>query len=225
MAFCYFLEEKVDFAVLEVGLGGRLDATNIVNAEIAVITTIDFDHMKQLGNSLTEISREKAGIIKENAIVITGASGEALVEIENIAKKQKAGLIIYPRDIAYQNLELNRESNVPKYQEFTISGRLGKYKNLKTKLLGEHQLMNATLSVGAVETLLEKYFCNSLIERKKILEKGIPEGIYNTTWNGRLEMIEKSPIVLLDGAHNPSGASVLQKALHDIFVFKSCMKP
>lgn len=269
MALLYFSEQKVDFTVLEVGLGGRLDATNVVHAGIAVITNIDFDHMKQLGYTLREIAREKAGIIKPNSVVITGARGEALEEIRKIAKEQNAQLVSYPKDISFRNLGVHSKSkqcHYPDHQEFFVFGLLGDYSNLKTSMMGEHQLINITLAVGAVESVILQAFPELVLQRElgarslrsylesrqkrnqfiythkisedkiplpekensdsvlstmsKILLSGIPEGIKNTHWAGRLEIVKESPIVLLDGAHNAAGAMVLRQAIKELFSYK-----
>ncbi len=269
MALLYFFEQKVDFTVLEVGLGGRLDATNIVKTGIVVITNIAFDHMKQLGYTLKEIAREKAGIIKKNSTVITGATGDSLEEIRNVCKKQNATLITYPKDISYRNLGIHKKSNptrLPEYQQFYVFGRLGDYPNLKTQMPGEHQLCNATLAIGAVESIILQSFPELFVQKSpgtiplrayldsrqkrnqfiytdeisedeiplpekensdsalsrigKILLSGVPEGIKNTHWPGRLEVVKESPIVLLDGAHNEAGAKVLQKAIKEFFTYE-----
>jgi len=144
IAFIYFNKKRVDFAVIETGMGGRLDATNTVKALVNVITPISYEHMYALGNTLKKIAKEKSAIIKnKSSVVCIDKPKDALGVIRQRCKKVKAELFIVNKDILFKGMENN----------FFISGILGKYNKLKISLIGEHQLVNASLAVGAVECL------------------------------------------------------------------------
>ncbi|MDI6785489.1 MAG: folylpolyglutamate synthase/dihydrofolate synthase family protein [bacterium] len=201
LAFHYFALEEVDIAIIEVGLGGRLDATNVVNSQIAVITNIDYEHKDWLGNSLAEIAYEKAGIIKENSLVVTGAtSKEAFSVIEEKAKEKSSFLYALNRDIKYQ---INSS-------KFTVWGDDFRYQDLEIGLLGRHQIINAALVVGVVELLRKKGINISLEELRRGFKKAI--------WHGRAQILSENPTILLDGAHNPSAISSLRLFLEDRYL-------
>jgi dihydrofolate synthase/folylpolyglutamate synthase len=187
LAFVYFKEKKVDFVLLETGLGGRLDATNVVNPLVCVITPLSYEHTQKLGNTLREIAREKAGIIKRKAVVITAPQEkEAMEVIRNKCKEKDAALY-----------EVNR------------------YKNLKIKLIGKHQLINATVALAAVRALR---FYNI-----KVDVGSVRKGLYNTLWPGRCEVISRNPLVILDGAQNVASVQVLKKAIRGNFSAESAV--
>ncbi|MDI6783218.1 MAG: folylpolyglutamate synthase/dihydrofolate synthase family protein [bacterium] len=205
IALDYFAEQQVDFLVFEVGMGGRLDATNVVDAKVAVITNITYDHMQYLGDTLTQIAYEKAGIIKPNAIAITAAEGEALAEIQRVCIERNAKLLVYPKDISYQE-----ESNINRYQQFTIVTPHQTYPHLRIQMLGKHQLINATLAVAGIEAL-----------QFRLLRRSIRNGLNQTVWPGRLEVVRTEPMVVLDGAHNVASVESLRAALLDIFKYQN----
>jgi len=197
LAFHYFAQKKVDLTLLEVGLGGRLDATNVVNSQISVITNIDYDHTDWLGDSLAKIAFEKAGIIKKNSEVITGvASGEALSVIERRALEMKSSLYLVNKDIKYRVEKSN-----------TIWGEDFKYQNLELGLMGKHQTANAALALMAVELLRKKGV--------NISEEEIKRGLKKAKWLGRAQVISENPTILLDGAHNPGGAKALRELIEE----------
>lgn len=204
LAFAYFKEKEVDFVVLETGLGGRLDATNVVNPLICAITPISYEHTQKLGNTLKEISREKAGIIKSScAIVITAPQEkEALLVLSDKCASVGAKLFKVGEDITYQNINDN----------FKVKGIIGEYAGLKIKLIGAHQLANAALAIGAIELL---HFCNV-----NIGPDAIRGGLYNTLWPGRCEIISKGPLVVLDGAQNIASAKALKETIKEYFKYK-----
>ncbi|MFB3896866.1 MAG: folylpolyglutamate synthase/dihydrofolate synthase family protein [bacterium] len=204
IALDYFAQNSIDFLVLEVGMGGRLDATNIVDAKVAVITNITFDHMQYLGDTLPKIAYEKAGIIKPGAKVITGAQGEALTEIRRVCKERNASLIACPEDIAYQE-EIDELDS----RKFTIATEHQIYSHLAIQLLGKHQYLNATLAVAGIEALQSVYGCDCT--------SAITQGLSQTVWPGRLEVVRKEPKIVLDGAHNVAGVETLRSALVGIF--------
>jgi dihydrofolate synthase/folylpolyglutamate synthase len=207
MAFIYFFEEKVDFLVLEVGLGGRLDATNVCEPLISVITHLDYDHMDKLGNSLEEIAREKGGIIKSGGIVITSNQFEkADQEINKIARQRNSIIYKVGREIKYEIIKSDLKGII-----FNLHGIYNNYINLHTPLLGRHQAENAATAITAVEALKIKGIC--------ISKKAIRDGLEKVKWSGRLEIIQKKPMLVLDGAHNPNGIEIVKQALEEIFCY------
>jgi len=207
MAFLYFFEEQVDYLVLEVGLGGRLDATNVCEPLISVITHIDYDHMDKLGNSLEEIAREKGGIIKPEGIVISSNQyEEAYNEIRKIADEKKSLIYSIGREISYKIVKSDIKGVI-----FNLKGIYREYKNLHTPLLGRHQADNAATAITAIEALK--------IRGVNITEKAIRVGLEKVKWTGRLEIIQNNPTLVLDGAHNPNGVKVVRDALKEIFSY------
>ncbi len=203
-AFVYFQCRKVDIAVLEVGLGGRLDATNVCRPLVSIITNIAFDHMAYLGNSLESITREKAGIIKQNGICLTAAKQKNVLQmLKNICSSREAKLYRLGADIKIVK---------QKSSSFAYQGLYRKLSGLTIPLRGEHQLANAALAVAAVE-LSDK---NGL----KIDNNAIRTGLKKAYLDARLEVLQKEPLFLLDGAHNPAGISVLCRALKKDFFYK-----
>jgi dihydrofolate synthase/folylpolyglutamate synthase len=203
-AFVYFQRQKVDIAVLEVGLGGRLDATNVCRPLVSIITNIAFDHMAYLGNTLESITHEKAGIIKENGICFTAAKQKNVLQVlKNICAERKAKLYRLGADI-----KIVKQKN----SFFAYQGLHRKLSWLTITMQGEHQLANAALAVAAVE-LSDK---NGL----KIDNDAIRAGLKKADLDARLEVLQKKPLFLLDGAHNPAGVNVLCQALKNNFSYK-----
>jgi dihydrofolate synthase/folylpolyglutamate synthase len=208
IAFIYYLRKNVDFVVLETGLGGRLDATNTVYSLVSVITPISYEHTQKLGNTLGEIAYEKAGIIKgikesRGPIVICAPQEKEVTEV--IKKKcQDTGSRLYRvgEDILYGH----------KAGKLWIKGIFGEYHDLEIKLAGEHQLMNAVTAVAAVEAL---HFLG-IHSRPECIR----EGLKNTSWPGRCEVVSRKPLVVLDGAHNEASARALRETLLNNFKFK-----
>lgn len=181
--------QPADFQVIEVGLGGRLDATNVVDPAVCVITRISFDHTAILGDSLAEIANEKAGIIKPaSTVVIAPQEPEAASAIEEVCQSQGANTVRVGQDVKWDLATANVHG-----QEFTVRGRLGDYK-LKTSLLGSHQLVNAATAVAALEVLKER--------GHRVPTDAIAQGFANVSWPCRMEMLANSPLVMADGAHN-----------------------
>lgn len=207
MAFLYFFEEQIDFLVLEVGLGGRLDATNVCEPLISVITHIDYDHMDKLGNSLEEIAREKGGIIKPEGIVISSKQyEEAYNEIKKIANKKNSLIYSTGKEINYKIVKSDINGVI-----FDLKGIYHNYKNLHTPLLGRHQADNATTAITTIEALK--------IKGLNISEKAIRDGLEKVKWVGRLEIIQNNPTLILDGGHNPNGVKIMQQSLVEIFSY------
>jgi len=201
IAFEYYCRKGCDIVVVEVGLGGRFDSTNIIDTpEVAVITTISYDHTERLGKTLPEIAFEKAGIIKSGGDVVIYGQSE---EVEQVFERAciERGANICRTDFSDVILhEFNMDG-----QTFSFGG----YKNLKIGLLGEHQTHNAAVAVKVAELLKSKGY--------NISEAALRRGLFNTKWPGRLEVLSKNPVVIIDGAHNVEGAAVLRKALDEYF--------
>ena len=198
-------EAQVEWIVLEVGLGGRFDATNVVTAPYAVITNIGRDHMEYLGESITGIAAEKAGIIKEGARVFTAAQGEALQVIEDAAAAQNANLCRLEQELHYKMLEHDESG-----QNIDILTPGGVYKNLRLSLLGAHQAANAALAVAAAEAA-------------GVEEKAILQGLSQAVNPARLEIICTHPLIVLDGAHNVPGMVALAQAKKDYWPQQRCL--
>jgi dihydrofolate synthase / folylpolyglutamate synthase len=199
-AFLHFARQKVNIAVIEVGLGGKLDATNVIRPEVSVITGIAMDHQYYLGNTLTKIAGEKAGIIKEHIPVVSGCSDPVpRIVIGNRAKAVHAPLIELGDDLKI----LNPRERHGLYS-FDLKTPYRKYRDLRPSLAGEHQTRNAALAVMAIEAL--KSF-------QKINIKDIRCGLAETYWPGRLDEYAARRRTLLDGAHNPEGAKLLRRFL------------
>ncbi len=205
MALSYFAEKNADIVVLEVGLGGRLDATNVVEPIVSVITNIALDHQRLLGNSMEEIAGEKAGIIKRDGILVTGADGNSLEIIKRECAKNNSELILVGKDIRYEKVNSSSEG-----QRFRLNG-ICDYGELSIPLLGEHQIFNAAVAVGVIEALKKRGV--------PVDERSVRRGLKEATWPGRLEIVRKEPLVILDGAHNPAGIRALKRCVADGFKY------
>jgi dihydrofolate synthase / folylpolyglutamate synthase len=208
LAFAWFAEQKVEWAVVEVGLGGRLDATNVVNPAVAVLTSISYDHMAILGDTLAQIATEKAGIVKPGVPVVSAPQpGEALAVIEETCQRQGAPLSLVGRDWTWKAGAADLGG-----QSFTIFHGDEEFPDLWLPLLGEHQLVNATTAVAAL----------SLLPRTstKLSQVVIREGLRTIYWPGRLEILGRAPLVVVDSAHNGDSAQKLMAALRACCPFK-----
>ena len=218
ISFLYFKEEEVDYALIEVGMGGRMDATNVIrHPELTVISSISDDHQAFLGDTLEEISWQKAGIIKESCpVVLSENSDEVCKVIEQEAKKKRVKCIeIEPTD--YEVL-----SETPYGSTF-----LWKEQRYETKLPGRHQVSNAVTALAASEYLFRKDYEKNNARKaiaKKLDEMNVKSaqqgGIIRTCWPGRLEVLKKEPLFYRDGAHNPDGAKKLAAFLQKYFTNK-----
>lgn len=202
LAFLYFKEKKVDFCILEVGMGGRLDATNIIDKPLCCgITPISLEHTQKLGDTVGRIAAEKAGIIKNGSICVTSpqeASG--LNVIRQVCKDKNARLFEVGKDLYFE-----KERN----QLFSVSGIFQKYPFLEVGLLGDHQFINAATAVGLVEALR---FYDIIIK-----PAAVREGLKNVRWPGRLQVLREQPYVVLDGSQNRASASALARAVKKYF--------
>ena len=203
MAFLYFSRRRVDLAVLEVGLGGRLDSTNVIDPLLSIVTNVTRDHEDLLGGSLLKIAREKAGIIKRGRPLVTAATQSRVVHLlSGICREMGAPLYRVGRDFRYEPIG---ERN------FHYEGIRRKLWSLHLGLSGEHQFINAATALGAIEVLEDLGF--------PVSTEAMVEGLGEVRWPGRLEMVSSSPKVLLDGAHNPAGALALRESLEKEFRF------
>ena len=202
IAFVFYMEQEVDYVVLEVGLGGRFDSTNIIDTSIAsVITTLDYDHVEVLGDTLEEIAYQKAGIIKKNGIVISyPQEKEALNVLNNISRDMNAEFYLDP----VENIIIKDQTEFGSVFDFKFKDQL--FKDIQISMLGEYQAFNATLAIVTLVILREK----GLLE---ITNEQIYEGLFATRWKGRLEVIKRKPTFLIDGAHNLQGIVHLVKTL------------
>ncbi|MDI7246298.1 MAG: Mur ligase family protein [Bacillota bacterium] len=204
-SFLHFAEEDVDYAVVEVGLGGRFDATNVITPLVSVITHVDMDHREKLGDTLEEIAFEKAGIIKPGVPVVVGAQHpQALAVIKRVAAERAARIYVVGEDIWYERTGHGAEGQ-------TFRARMGgdDLGQLEISLLGPHQVENAACAVGAIGAL-----------RSLGVNMGggdaLRRGLRLTRWPGRLEVLQRQPLVLVDGAHNLDGMKRLAEAVPEV---------
>ncbi|MDR3269999.1 MAG: bifunctional folylpolyglutamate synthase/dihydrofolate synthase, partial [Peptococcaceae bacterium] len=198
----YFREQQTDFTVLEVGLGGALDSTNVVQPLVSVITNVARDHVEQLGQRIAEIAGVKAGIIKSGAPAVTAAQDpQALRVLEKQAGCAGVRLWRVGEDVRWQVREQTEEG-----QSFDLYGIQEVFPALKMRLVGAHQFRNAAVAVTIGELLRMEYGV-------RIPTAAVYEALRDVQWPGRLELISLRPKILLDGAHNPDGAQALAEAL------------
>ena len=217
LAFTYFADKATDFAVIEVGLGGRLDATNVVSPVTSVITSIGLEHTAILGETYTEIAGEKAEIIKQGCpVALAPQHPEALAVIEKVAIERNAP-IIEVKNIVAQDLDilpsqviLNSEGR-PVAQQFDVETDSECYSKLMLPLLGHHQYVNATTAIAAIECLKQSGY---VISRDSVYA-----GFKNVQWHGRIQQVMSSPLVVLDGAHSPVSMEALCRAIRENFCY------
>ncbi|MGB9907307.1 MAG: bifunctional folylpolyglutamate synthase/dihydrofolate synthase [Candidatus Saccharicenans sp.] len=201
-AFLYFREKEVEVAVLEVGMGGRFDATNVVRPEVSVITTISYDHQQYLGSTLEQIAREKAGIIKDDTPCICGVrSQEALKVIRQKCREARARLVLAFGAGRKFSLERTGSGEV-----FIYKTGSGTYR-YRPSLPGRHQGENAAVAIATAEVLSERGWN---LEKNRIIQ-----AVESTIWPGRLEIISSTPLVILDGCHNEAGARAVSQFWKD----------
>ena len=202
IAFLHFMRMKVEWAVVEVGMGGRLDATNIIQPEVAVITSIGIDHSEFLGDTLEDIAREKAGIIKQGVPLVTAEQcPEVMGVIQQRCDEKEAPLFRFHSEFSAERA--SRDSAVVSLH---YQGK-NAYRDVSLSLAGEHQIVNAALAIKVIEIVSEKY---------PEMDGDIREGLEAVRWPGRLEMIKANPPILIDGAHNPPAAMALSAHLQKL---------
>ena len=226
MAFYHFAQVHVDIAVVEVGMGGLWDSTNVVRPLVSIITPVGMDHMNRLGNTLAEIATQKAGIIKQGCpVVVAPQKDAALASILAVARRQQAPVFHVPaageictaqvEDAQHVDVEIVPHSWGIAGGKFGLRGAGWAWDRLQIRLLGRHQIDNAAVAVTACRVLVQAGL--------HITPTQVELGLWNTFWPGRLELLEPlelssgQPKLLLDGAHNAEGAAVLAQALREIF--------
>ena len=215
LAFSYFADKATDFAVIEVGLGGRLDATNVVTPVATVITPIGLEHTAILGETYTEIAGEKAEIIKQKCpLALAPQHPEARTVFEKVASERNAPIVepkdLVGRDCSASSSRLVRNADgLPVAQEFDVETDSESYPRLTMPLLGHHQFINATTAVTAIECLKQKGYI--------VPKTSVYAGFKNVQWQGRIQRIRSSPIVVLDGAHSPASMEALCSTLRQSF--------
>src|SRR5262249_16306625 len=209
LGFVHFVRRCVDLAIVEVGLGGRFDSTNVCAPLFSIITSISFDHTQLLGDTLAKIASEKAGIVKPGRPAISGVRNpEARQVIEDICRQRGSPLRQLDVDIrcTHQPARIGADAERPASVEIVTDARA--CPALSLGLSGEHQARNAALAVAAVETLAREV---------PISDRAVADGLANVVWPARLEIMARRPLVLLDCAHNVASAQALVQALEESF--------
>ena len=203
MAFTWFAEESVDIAVIEVGMGGRMDSTNVITPLVSVITNIDLEHTEFLGDTLELIAREKAGIIKPGVPVVTGAVQPEVIEvIEREAAAKCTPVYRLTKDFLSKNVRHDRA------QVFDYQGIRASYDTVHITMHGRYQVDNAALAIAAAECMRGRGITVS--------EPALRRGLEGVRWEGRLERVGQRPDIFLDGAHNPASAKMLAGAVQEM---------
>lgn len=204
MAFLHFSRQQVDIAVLEIGMGGRLDATNVVDPLVSVITNISLEHREYLGRTLEAITREKGGIIREGGRCLTAAKPKRVIEtLAAICRERGAALYRLGKEV---RTTIHRDGT------FSYHGLTRRLDHLVCPLTGRHQYDNAALALGVVEMIGDDGF--------GVDRRAVAEGLKETRWEGRLELLQRDPLLLVDGAHNPAGAATLRQALRKNYTYR-----
>lgn len=208
LMFLYFSREKVDYVVLEVGLGGRLDATNVIEPLISVIGSISYDHMNILGDTIGQIAKEKCGIIKNSPVVSYPQVEEAMSVIEKTCKERNVELIKTSLD-SIIDTKVNKENNT-QIIELNLNNRSI---TVEHSLLGQHQVKNTLVVLNVIDKFSEFV--------KPISDDVIKRGLLKTKWIGRMEVMRKEPLVVIDGAHNLDGIRSLKNSVETYFDYKN----
>ena len=209
--FLYLYRQNVDFGIIEVGLGGRLDSTNVLTPILSVITSISLDHTNILGNTIEEIAIEKVGIIKKNIPIITYMQKDEVMKvITEKAIKMNSNLIIVNSN-NYKLLEIDRDIIIN--QKVLVHYR-GKDEILNLSLLGKHQIINLSLAIEAVKELENLNYIDLDIRKIKLAVKKVE-------WKGRLEILSQNPYIVIDGAHNVAGIKYLKNNIDEYFKYKN----
>lgn len=214
MAFSTFRRKAVDMAVLEVGLGGRLDSTNVCRPTVTIITSVSFDHMSHLGNTLEAIAGEKAGIIKPGIPVISGVTApEAQAVVARISRERGAPLYGLEKEIrfGYRTADDSSRDGEPAFVSVDFQGPRGPrvWRDLRLRLLGRHQAANASLALAAVEILNASGW--------KISDEAIRDGLVESHWPARIEVLGRRPTIVIDSAHNVASVEALLATLAESF--------
>ena len=202
LGFLAFAKQNVSAAVVEVGLGGRLDATNVITPKVSVITSLSYDHMAVLGDTLAKIAGEKAGIIKPGVPVVSAPQdNEALEVLERVAKERSCPFILVGRDVQFERLTSSLDG-----QSLRITDLRASTLKIQLPLLGEHQIQNAATAYAALKT-----------SGLEISDQAIREGFSQVKWHARFEVVRRDPPVIFDSAHNQDSFEKLRQALDEYF--------
>jgi dihydrofolate synthase/folylpolyglutamate synthase len=218
LAFSYFAQEKIEWAILETGLGGRLDTTNVVDPAVVVITLIGYDHMDVLGHRLSQIAFEKAGIIKEGKPVVSMPQRPTAIRvIKRACRERKAPLTLVDRDWTWERKGFDLKGqkldvHCHKKPDAGSSSLCRDYSNLSIPFLGAHQLVNTATVVATAAELAR--------QGVSLSPENVVEGLKTTSWPGRLEVLNKEPLLVVDGAHNVDSAQALAKALREYLPYE-----
>ena len=200
MALIYFARENVDMAIMEVGMGGRLDATNVIRPVVSVITNISLEHQFFLGSRLIDIAKEKGGIIKRGVDLVTAATQPPIVRLfESMCEAKKASLWRVGKEVRYRS----------NGSRFSYYGLRRTFKGLELGLKGRFQNRNAALSLAVIEILERKGF--------KISSHDMEAGLKDTRWPGRMQVVSQAPLIVVDGAHNPEAIRELARSIRNDF--------
>ena len=213
IAFLYFEREKTDLSVLEVGMGGRLDSTNIILPEVSVITPVGYDHTDRLGQTLDRIAFEKAGIIKEGVPVISSIQEpDALAVISKRCKEKKSRLYLVGKDVLIHDIKVTKRNGIFG-TEFEIKTWRNNYKNIFLPLVGRHQVENCATAIGALEVLSE----TGVI---KVDNELIINALANIRCQARIEVISEKPLIIVDTAHTVASMKILRESVKENFSFR-----
>jgi len=211
MAFLYFKRNNVEWAVIETGMGGRLDATNVIIPEVSVVTSISYDHSEFLGDTISAIAGEKAGIIKSSTPVVTAMQEPEVIDvIRKTSEKKDSKVFEYGKDFSASLTAGDINGSV-----FDYSGAEN-IEGLEVPLSGEHQILNAALALKTIEIISKK----SLPHQSPFTPQAVRAGLKNAIWQGRLEFISNNPPIIIDGAHNAAASAALAGALRKNFLAK-----
>lgn len=205
ISFCYFKDENVDFVILEVGLGGRFDATNVVNNPFLTgITSISLDHTDYLGDTIDKIAFEKGGIIKENCPVVLYSQNKIVYDVIKKIADDKNSEVYFSENSGVEINKSDLEKTI-----FSVKNLYINYENIEIHMLGEYQPFNCAFVLMMCYALVKKGI--------NISEKNIRDGLLNSKWNGRMEICQKSPLIIIDGAHNVDGIKMLRNSIEKYF--------
>lgn len=206
MAFAHFKAENTDVVILETGMGGRLDATNVVNPIVSIITCVTMEHAEYLGNTIPQIAREKAGIIKQNRPVVTGnMDNDATAVVREVAASLNAPVIR-----ADDTVSITLKKRDIHGQRMTIETGSASYGSILLPLHGKHQTDNCAIAVAGLEVFASA-------QNIELEAEAVKAGLQNTVWPARFQVLSRNPPVILDGAHNPAAAMALTRTLRDLF--------
>ncbi|HCW53603.1 MAG TPA: bifunctional folylpolyglutamate synthase/dihydrofolate synthase [Clostridium sp.] len=210
LMFLYFYRENVDYGVVEVGLGGTLDSTNVLTPIVSVITSISYDHMNILGDTIEEIAEQKAGIIKEGVPVVVYPAEKNVQEVIVKKAEEMNSRIRLVQKNSVKLLDINRDDI---YQEVQVSTMKNDYK-VKLPLLGAHQMLNLAVVLNTIEVIFEG-------QNEKLNVELVEKSLEDVEWKGRLEVLNKKPLIVMDGAHNIDGIKSLTYNVDKYFKYKN----